>query len=540
MLVLITFVVVIVLLSIVVVAFRMFSFERVVTTSQASDSQDDLEDNEDSPDGEEQDGDGESEDNGEPVDLFDYFGTDKDAAEEQKNASDIDDTSPMYSDKLTEFKKGRKYLLDCHKSLEAAKEDGHIFCAIYFDYDRFSYINSLKGAAIGDYVLSNTAQHLRRIFPDGALLSRLSCDHFTAVFPLVDLGLFEDYYEQLRRMCEKIRNDIASKSGLRICVGFATTDNDASYDINVLLTRANIARHCVKVTKAEKYETYDETMVASNFFGDTLMENYTECQYGDDFVLYFERLFDIVAEKVIGCDTLSRWSCEDSGSNPITLDNGSIPTNNDKVFYQACRSMSRWRKAAREVNFLFVSVPATTLFKADIDDFIGKCLTEFQIEPASIVVKVEVSAVRLDWSMCSKQFKKFRDIGIKICVAGMDVGYSNLEFLTGLPIDFIKLHKSFAHNIEKSPEQLEKCRRIIERSTAIGARVIFEGVENMEQVMALRTINAKLVQGRYAGKVASTDDLIRDLPEHIEQRMTSDQTVILDEVQMAKGEWKIF
>lgn len=539
MLMLIVLIVVIILLCIAILIFRMFSIERVLSMPKDADPGEESESGEEPADTEQEDS-VEKNELADRVDLFDYFSDeDSKSGEEARDVIESEDSSSGSFDKLTDFRSGRKYLLDCHKSLQAAKEDGHIFCAVYFDYDRFSYINSLKGAATGDYVLTNTAQQLRRIFPEGALLTRLSCDHFAAIFPLVDLGLFEDYYEQLRRMCEKIRGDIASKSGLRICVGFATTDNDSSYDVNVLLSRANIARHCVKVTKAEKFETYDETMVSSNFFGDALMDDYSECQYGDDFVLYFDVLYDIISDKIIGCDSLVRWAYDDNSLNPITIETGSVPTNNDKIFYQVCRSMSRWRKAAREASLVFVSLPATTLFKADIDDFIGKCLTEFQIDPSTLVVKVDVSTVRLDWSMCSKQFKKFREIGVCICISGMDTGYSNLDFLSGLSVDFIKLHKSYAHNIDKSPEQLERCRRIIERATSIGARVIFEGVDATEQVAALRTINAKTIQGKFAGKPSSTDDILRDLPEHIEQR-ASDQTVILDEDQLSKGEWMVF
>lgn len=539
-------VIVIVIIVLIIVGARMINIEVVeVASPQSGDGDADDEGSEDGEEGAEgEGGEGEGGENGEAemVDLFDYFDEDNDKKSGNtatESVASVDDLDITATDKLTDFKSGRRYLVDCKNALESAKEENQIFCAVYFDYDRFKYINNLKGAASGDYVLTNTSQQVRRIFPEGAVFTRISCDHFAGVFPLVDMALFEDYYEQLRRMCEKIRSDIGAKTGIRTCVGFAMTDNDASYDVSVLLARANIARHSAKVTKAEKFEIYDESMIASNFYGDTMMDDYTECQYSDDIVFYFETQVDLVTDKIVGCDTLVRWAYEDKANEIITQDTGRIPTNNDKVIYQVCRAISRWRKAAREAVMVFVEVPVSDVFKADIDEFLVKCLTEFQVEPQTLVLKIDVSIVRIDWSMCSKQFKKFRDIGVKLCVMNMDTGYSNLDFLSGLSIDYVKLHRSFAHNAEKSQEQIDKCRKIMERASQIGAIVIFEGVDSLDQKVALKSINAKIVQGRYTGRPSTVDELTRSLPEHVERRV-SDQTVILDEAQLAKGDWNLF
>jgi len=497
---------------------------------------------------------GKQEEEPEIINLVDYFHDGheekkeeleegKEKKEEKEKSKDSGEGGKFSAtDKLTDLKKGRGYLVECKKKLEEAKDEGHIYCAAYFDYDRFRFLNNLKGAASSDYVLTQTAIQCRRIFPENSMITRISCDHFVVVFPLVDLALFDEYYEQLRRMCDKIRGDIAVKGGMRLSVGFATTDNDSSYDVSVLISRANVARHCAKVTKAEKFETYDETMCSSGFFGDTLMENYSDCQYGDEFTVYFETQLDLVSQKIIGCDTFVRWNYEVSsdGAVAVSQETGRIPTNNEKVVYQACRALSRWRKAGREAVPTLVELPVTDLFKADVDDFIGKCLMEFQVEPTSLIIKIDVGIVRLDWYTCSKQIKRIKELGVKVCVFNMDAGYSHLEFLSGLSVDYVKLHRSFVRGIESSQEQLGKCRKIIDRAGAIGAQVIFEGVDSVEQATALRSIHARtIVQGRYTGRPASVDEISRILPEHIERKL-SESTVILDESDFAKGNYDLF
>jgi EAL domain-containing protein (putative c-di-GMP-specific phosphodiesterase class I) len=246
-----------------------------------------------------------------------------------------------------------------------------------------------------------------------------------------------------------------------------------------------------------------------------------------------------MSDRVVGCDVLARWTHLDSAETRVTQETGRLPSNNDKVIYQACRAISRLRKASRAIVTVFVDMTAIELFKTDVDEFIATCLSEFQIDPKQLAVKIEASTIRVDWSASSKQIKKLKDIGVNICVSGIDTGFSNLNFLNGLTVDYLKLHQSFAHGIEKNPEQTSRCRHILERAQEIGAKVVFEGVNNVEAASALRKLNAKIVQGRFAGYPPSTvDDLIRELPEYIERKL-SDQTVILDEKQLSLGEWKV-
>ncbi len=528
-------VIVLIIIAVIIVlgvfAYRTFRID-VVTTVQEEPA-------EDEENAEEQEQAGAEEKSGEMVDLVDYFGANKEnEAEEKPKKDDPDEHGTATVDRLTDLLTGRRYLYECSKTLENARNEGLVYCAVYFDYDRFRYINSLKGANTGDYLLTQTAQGMARVFPDSTQATRISADHFCAVFPLVDLALFDEYYSQLRRISDKIRDDINSKSALRISVGFAMTDNDSSYDVGVLLTRANIARYCAKVTKSEKYEMFEESMVSSGFYGDTLMENYSDCVYDDDFTIYFDRQVDLISNRVVGCDTVARWNYDDTGVMRNHREAARLPSINDKVIYQSCRSLSRLRKAARSVDTLFVDLSEIELFKTDIDEFLGRCLAEFQIDPNRIALKVAAAAIRMDWTMCSKQFKKLNDLGVSICVCGIDTAYSNLNFLNGLTVGFIKLQASFAHGVDKNETQQNKCRHMIGQAHSIGAKAIFEGVHDVETAQALKAAGAGIVQGRFSGPYATVDDLIRELPEHIERKI-SEQTVILDERQLAKGEWGI-
>lgn len=531
-------IIILALLGVLGYSLRLFRIERIELKSR--DAADDAQETEDSPDEE-------PPEDSETVNLFDYFGENADTAPAQRDDSQpapsasTAEEGPADYDKLTDLKAGRSFLVDCKRRLERARDEGHMFAAAYFDFDRFNFVNSLRGMFTGDSALTRTAQALPNVFPDGSLITRVSADHFAVVFPLVDNNAFEQYYGELKRFCENLRDDIGVKSGLRLALGFSRTENvETDYDVSILLNKANVARHCHKVSKIEGFEIYDSAMISSFFFGESAMENYSECQYADDFVIYYMPLSDVAAGRIAFYHALARWACEEKEAQPIALD-ARIPSGNTKVIYQVCRAMSRWRKSGREITPVSVDVPITTLYNEDLDEFILKCLGEFQLEPGMLMLEIDVSVIRTDWSMAFKQLKKLQDVGISAVVGGIDTGYTNFDFLMDLPLSFIRLHRSFAAGAETNDDKLDLCRRAIESASAMNMRVVFEGVDNAERVEALKKAGGRYVQGRYSGRPYNADEIMRSLPEFVEkQKASGDVTVILNERDFKSGDFNAF
>lgn len=526
------------LVAILVYSLRFFTIEHVAAEDEADEAGKAVSEQEQG-----------AEEPREIINLVDYFdkgqeasgdGDEAEAGAEAKTAADPDVPLVLF-DRLSELKTGRGYLVDAQRLLDHAKEKGAPYTAVYFDFDRFRFINSLKGYAIGDYCLTHIAQQMRNVFPSDAECARISADHFAVVFPLGDEKDFEVYAGQLKRACEKIRSDTGIKSGLHISMGIAIADQlDKDYDITVLLLKANIARHCMKGSKSELFNIYDETMLTSYLYGQSALEDYNENQFGDEFNIYYQPITDLKAKRLVSCEALVRWTCEVETNKDviITPDNGRIPSNNFKVVYQVCKAMSRWRKAGKEAIPVLVHLPVTVLFMQDIDEFLGKCLTEFQLEPKMLIAAIEVSAVRLDWSTSSHQVKKLKELGVQVGVDGIDLGYKSLDFLTGLQISFIKLHQSFASNVHSNDERYTAVQHMLSMAAALNLRVIFEGVDTTEQLSTLDSLGVREVQGRTAGKAMSGEEFGRELQEYV-QRKHSD-TVILDDKELVTGDFKLY
>lgn len=481
--------------------------------------------------------------------TLDYFAEEEAPARDEKAGSakskEADEAWDLSYDRLCNLKIGRGYLLDCQRLLNDARLDGRVFALAYFDFDRFSVINSLRGVSIGDYALSRMAQEMQEIFPESSVLTRISADHFTALFPLVDEAVLSEYADKLSRVVDRIKDDTGAKSGLRVCMGVAITNTEKDYDIRVLIHRANVARHCLKGAKNEAFSVFTPSMLETYLFGESALDDYSDNQYTELFAMYYAPVLDLVRARIVGCEALARWSCEEENYKnvAVTPDNGYLPTNNSKVIYQACRMLGRWHKAGKDIQLVCVNLSIISLYKHDIDEFFLKCLGEFQIAPEAIVAEVDASIIRVDWSIASRQLKKLHDIGVSIAVSGIDRAFTSLDILEGLPVNYIKLHKGFVHDMAGDNERIAHLRDIINIAKDKDCKVICEGVESHEQEELVREAGASYTQGLFYGRASEADEFMRRLTEHAEEHGKGkgmNTTTILDDSALMKGDFKLY
>lgn len=463
----------------------------------------------------------------------------------QSNAVQAMETELLAYDKLCSLIIGRSYLERCNELLERARQHNHIYAVAYIDIDRFRFINSIKGFSLGDYVLVNLAQELEQIFPESSLITRISADHFVVLFPAADSSTyFDEYYNQMLRACERIRDAVGVKGAIRVCIGLALTDSSSSpiaYNMSVLISKANIARHCQKIVKSEAYFQYEEAMITSSLYGESALDDYSENQYSDDFTIYYQSIRDASNNRMAGCDAFVRWICqEEKDTGQLTPDNGRLPSNILKIFYQVCRAASRWRKAGKDITPLYINITEIEFFKGDFDEFAARCLSEFQLEPGLINIVVDASLLRINWNIAANQIKRLRDTGFKVGVCGIDNKTQNLDFLAGLPVGFIKLQSSFSKGITKHENKVETLRYMLAMAESQNLRVVVEGVDTIEQMQTMRKIGVSLIEGRYTGIPSNPDDFMRTLEEFVATRgQNNDSTVIYDDVSLNRGDYQL-
>ena len=477
------------------------------------------------------------------VNLVDYYADYPEEEREKKKLSPLSqkENSEEEFDRLSNLKMGRGYRMDCQNFLHSMVESGQKFALVYFDFNRFRFINTLRGFSTGDYVITRISQEMKLILPEGAMLTRLSADHFAGLIVYIDENQLQNIYERLRRTGEVIRNDIGSKSGLQVSMGVAITENPGDYDIFKLLGWANIARHSIKLTKAETYSVYNSAMLTSFLYGESALEDYSEHQYADDFILYLRPQLLIASKRITACDSMVRWGYEDSNdpSRSNLCDGNILPASNLKVIYQVCRTIHKWRKAGNIPIPVMVGIGELDFYKTDIDAFFGRCMAEFQVEAALLTAVISLHTIRLDPELAKIQAKKLTDAGLKLAVCDIDRGIQSLELLEGMGVDFLKLHKSFTQNLEREPKRQEDVKRILSMAEGLKCGTAFEGVDTIACMNKLAELGGTYAQGQYVGKPSDTESFAEDMGSFIRSG-PRDVTVILDDAALSRGELKLF
>lgn len=477
------------------------------------------------------------------VNLVDYYADyPEEEREKQKVAPLVQPENPEEQyDRLSNLKVGRSYLLDCQAFLHTMMESGQKFALVYFDFNRFRFINTLRGFSTGDYVITRIAQEMKQILPEGALLTRISADHFAALIVYIDENQLQDIYERLRRAGESIRGDIGSKSGMQVSMGVAITETPGDYDILKLIGWANIARHSIKITKGETYSVYNPAILTSFLYGESALEDYSEHQYADDFMLYLRPQLLIASRRATSCDAMVRWGYEDTNDpSKNNLSDGSIlPSSNLKVVYQVCRTINKWRKAGSIPLPVMVKIGELDFYKTDIDAFFGRCMAEFQVEPSLLAVAVSLHVIRLNPEVAKLQAQKLADAGLKIAICDLDRGIRTLEVLEEIPVHFLKLHQSFAHHLDREPQRQEEVKRVIEMAKQRQAGTIFEGVDTVSELQILSELGGTYAQGRYVGRSSDVDSFAEEMNSFLSSG-SKDVTVILDDAALSRGELRMF
>lgn len=475
------------------------------------------------------------------VNLVEYYA---DYEDEETEPVPEPPKAPEYKDekydKLCNLRVGRGYLQEAQTLLNNMRESGQKYAFCHFDFNRFSYINSLKGYSTGDYAITRIAQEAQAIFPEGALLSRLSADHFTALFVYSEDNQLQEAYEMLKRAADRIRTDIGSKGGLQICMGVALANIPQNYDIFLLSRRANIARYSLKGVKAENYSTFDENMMTTYLFGESALENFKEYQYADDYQIYLRPHLLLSTKRITSCESSARWVCEEGSDNPLSADGSQMPSGGLAIIYQVAKAISRWRKAGNIIVPTMVALNEIDILKEDIDAFFLRCLSEFQLEANMLVPVVSLHTVRLAPDLMKGQLQKLRNIGLKIAISDIDRATTMFQPIEDFRPDYLKLHSSFAHDADKIPERQEDVRRIQAIAANMGAATLFEGADNAATVAFLTEAGATFAQGRYVGRANVPDDFAAEVRNFLQAETNKHSTVVLDDATLAKGDFKLY
>jgi diguanylate cyclase (GGDEF)-like protein/PAS domain S-box-containing protein len=452
--------------------------------------------------------------NGEVIRLF---GLAMDITEEKESNKVL--TESMYYDFLTKLPNRDLFLMDTKNILDRAihlKEQGAI---IFIDLDNFKSINDTLGHEYGDIMLKVFSQLLNICAKNYGNLYRVGGDEF--------IILIEKFraIEDLKELCNMILNYCKKPFELNekqlymtASMGVSIFPQDSS-DMNDILKFSDLAMFKSKADGKNKFTFFEHTL-SKLYIRKIIIENeLKESIRNNELSIVYQPQIDAKENRIVAFEALLRWNNKKLGFVspaefiPIAEKTGIIIDIGDWVLDKVCEKIREFKDKKYKFNNMAINVSPIQIREADFKDKIIKSCEKNQISLNLLEIEVTESAlIELNEEKIADLYELIKK-DINISIDDFGTGYSSLSYLTVLPINTLKIDKSFVDNIED-----EKNRAVIECILSLSKRlkykVIAEGVEVKEQLKILMDLGCNIIQGYYFSKPVGEDELEKMLKDN--------------------------
>ena len=404
-----------------------------------------------------------------------------------------------YHDLLTSLP-NRSLLKDrLNQAISQAKRNNHKVAVMFLDLDRFKLVNDTLGHMIGDELLRSVGQRLQSCLRDCDTLARIGGDEFTILLPEVhDHSSATEVAKKIIRNLKKPFIVEGHECFISTSIGIAHYPDDGS-NMETLIKNADMAMYSIKSEGKDGYHFYDKNMQEAFSAHMNLENDMRRALNNDQFVLYFQPQVDIHQKKIVAFEALIRWQHPEKGfilpSEFISLaeETGIIQPIGNWVIIQCIQQLADWKKRGIHTR-IAVNLSACQLKQNNLIETIRNQLTIHDLDGSQLEIEITENVIMKDIDNGIRVLNQLHSMGIKIAIDDFGTGYSSLLYLKKLPIDTLKIDKSFVRDIHLD-EDLSIIKAIITMAEGLDIDVISEGVETINQLQQLVNLNCFNIQG---------------------------------------------
>ena len=400
-------------------------------------------------------------------------------------------------------------------ALAGAKRHGRILAVLFLDLDGFKTVNDGLGHRVGDELLKAVALRLRETLRGSDSCARLGGDEFAV--------LLEDCLDEndLRIVASRLLAELSARyevGGRELAVGVSIGVAMASADTTAeqLLQAADIAMYRAKTLGRGRYEMFDPQM------GDAFQERAElerELRVSlelEQFQLDYQPILDARTRQIVGFEALVRWHHPKRGIIPplrfipLAEESGLIVPLGRWILERACGDARRLERSRRGQAPLRVSInlSARQLREAGMIDDVKHALAVSGLAPACLELELTETILIVDLELAIRRLKELRSLGVRIAIDDFGTGYSSLRYLNSLPVDSVKIDRSFVNQLQGKSRDSAVIRAIVGLSQTLQLETVAEGVEQEDQERALRDLGCDLVQGFLFARPMSYERLL--------------------------------
>jgi diguanylate cyclase (GGDEF)-like protein len=392
---------------------------------------------------------------------------------------------------------------------------------IFLDLDRFKIINDTVGHTLGDRVLVSVASRLTNTLPDGALVARFGSDEYLVLLENLNEDLSATaLVGELERQMGLVHSVAGQEINVTASVGVVFIDaaHCTSEDV---LRDADMALHLAKRRGRHCHVVFDETMREAMLHQNRLeRELYRALERRELYVVY-QPIVSLHDRSLKGFEALLRWEHPEFGSVspvdfiPLAEENGLIVSIGEYVLDSACRQLSDWREMFGEEFGAFVSVNVSSkqLLQRNLLERVIHALESNGLPPGQLKLEITESVVVENSELMISILKQFRALGVGLSMDDFGTGYSSLSYLHSLPIQTLKIDRSFVKKIGDKRERAEIVKTILLLARNLRLETVAEGIETIDQLDFLADNGCDLGQGYLFAKPLSANNATNFITE---------------------------
>jgi diguanylate cyclase (GGDEF)-like protein/PAS domain S-box-containing protein len=423
-----------------------------------------------------------------------------------------------YYDQLTGLPNRTLFHERVNQLLQAERESGSRAGLLVIDLKRFGSVNNTYGRQTGDNLLKLVAERLENVLTSRESLARIESNSFAVL--LRDVKHEADVAHALEQgILASLKQPFpVSTEELRLSAqaGIALFPNDGA-DAETLFRNADAALKKAK-NSGDPYLFYAPQMNARVAEQLKLENDLRNALLQDQYRLYYQPKFDLASGVMVGMEALIRWKHPERGLVspgefiPLLEETGMILEVGRWALERAALDHAAWSGTGLQPPRIAVNVSPAQLRRRDFVSYVADALSTVDRAAERIDIEITESMLMEDVEGCIAKLKAMQVMGLHVAVDDFGTGYSSLSYLARLPINSLKIDRSFIIQMSKSPEQMAIVSTVISLARALNLRVVAEGVETEEQANLLRLLRCDEVQGYLFGKPMPPHEMAKTLP----------------------------
>jgi len=398
-------------------------------------------------------------------------------------------------------------------AMARAERDGEQLAVLFIDLDRFKNVNDTLGHHVGDELLKQAAQSLSRCLREGDTLARLGGDEFIVLLEDVDgVRGATRVADKLVAMFEQPFEDSGDELFVTGSVGISLYPRDG-HDMHILIRNADVAMYQAKARGRNGYRFYAPAMSGDGALRLRMEALLRRAIEKHEIHLAYQPQVEIDSGRLVGVEALLRWNSPELGQVapsrfiPLAEDTGFIGQLGQWVLQEACRQMVAWEAQGLAVPKIAVNLSVRQFERGGMAAAVAAVLGDTGLAPQRLQLEVTESAI-MNTGDALQYVNDLHAIGVCLAIDDFGTGYSSLAYLKQLPVQTLKIDRSFIKDIPQDPDDEAIAIAIIQLGKSMNLSVIAEGVEREDQAAFLLRHGCRLAQGYLYGKPLGNDEIL--------------------------------